>query len=110
MMPTGTAIAAAMPTITKVPAMALPKPPPVSKPVGGSSVNTSRLRRAPPRVISMYSTDSRGTLAINAPLQTSVVNTRLRRARPSNLRCRLGSAAVGVLRLVIICYPVARRP
>ncbi|MNN85767.1 hypothetical protein D3C81_2030970 [compost metagenome] len=53
MMPTGTAMAAAIPTITKVPAIALPKPPPVSKPVGGSSVNTSTLRRAPPRVISM---------------------------------------------------------
>ena len=48
-----TAIAAAIPTIRNVPAIALPKPPPVSKPVGGNSVNTSRFRRAPPRVISM---------------------------------------------------------
>ena len=33
---------AAMPTITNVPTMALPKPPPISKPAGGSSVNDSQ--------------------------------------------------------------------
>ena len=40
--------------------------------VGGNSVNTSRLRRAPPRVISMYSTEISGTLAISASLMKMV--------------------------------------
>ena len=39
--------------MTRVPTMALPKPPPISKPAGGSAVNSSRLSRAPPRTISM---------------------------------------------------------
>ncbi len=46
-------ISAAIPTISSVPTMALPKPPPISNPAGGSSVNSSVLSRAPPLTISM---------------------------------------------------------
>ena len=49
----GMLISAAMPTITRVPMMALPNPPPSSNPAGGSSVNNSLLSLAPPSTISM---------------------------------------------------------
>jgi hypothetical protein len=51
--PTGIATRPAMPTITMVPTTALPKPPPGSNPAGGSSTNTARPSRAPPRTTSM---------------------------------------------------------
>ena len=52
-MPTGTLMSVASPTITMVPTIAFPKPPPISKPAGGSSNSTSQCRRAPPRMMSM---------------------------------------------------------
>ena len=52
-MPNGTAISEAIATITSVPTIALPKPPPGSKPAGGSSVNSVELEPRPPRTISM---------------------------------------------------------
>ena len=59
-----------MPTITTVPTMALPKPPPISKPAGGSVLNSSQLSRAPPRTISMYSTENSGMPAMSAGRST----------------------------------------
>jgi hypothetical protein len=52
-MPMGTLISAAIPTITRVPTMAFPNPPPISKPAGGRAVRVSRLSRVPPRVMSI---------------------------------------------------------
>ncbi len=46
-------IAEAIATVTSVPWMALPMPPPISKPAGGNSVNRSVLSRAPPFTISI---------------------------------------------------------
>ncbi len=49
----GMLITAAIATMTKVPTIAFPKPPPISKPAGGSSVKRSRLSREPPCTISI---------------------------------------------------------
>ena len=78
-MPNGTLIRAAMPTITRVPTMALPKPPPSSKAVGGSSVNNCQLSFAPPRHSNMINTENKGTQAITVatpvPMLSSVLNS-----------------------------------
>ena len=68
-----------MPTITSVPTMALPNPPPSSKAVGGSSVNNCQLSFAPPRQNNMINTENKGIQAttVAAPVKTlsSVLNT-----------------------------------
>ena len=58
-MPIGTLIAAAMPTMSIVPTMALPKPPPGVIAAGGSSRRTAKLKFRPPRTASMYSTENK---------------------------------------------------
>jgi 3',5'-cyclic AMP phosphodiesterase CpdA len=84
-----------IPTITIVPSRALPKPPPISNPAGGSSVKISQWSRDPPRTMSMYSTEIRGMAAMIAAIQAPVVSSRLFKARGSNAdRRRLGSASV----------------
>ena len=75
---------AAMPTITTVPTMALPNPPPISKPAGGSSVKRLRLSREPPRTMSIQSTETRGMPAMTAAVHTPIVSKRLVSARRSN--------------------------
>ena len=52
-MPDGALINAAMPTISSVPRMALPKPPPSSNAAGGSEVNSDRLIEWQPFTTSM---------------------------------------------------------
>jgi len=51
--PIGMLIRPPMPTITNVPTIALPKPPPISKPAGGRLLTASQPSRAPPRTTSM---------------------------------------------------------
>ena len=53
MIPKGTLITAAIPTMISVPSRALPKPPPSSKAAGGSDVKTARLSLWMPRTSSM---------------------------------------------------------
>ena len=68
------------------------------------------LLAAVPLISVLYMLITRGgALASSAPNHTNVVNTRLRKARPSNLRCRLGTAVIGDVRLVIVCYRAGRR-
>ena len=74
----------AMPTITKVPTMALPKPPPISKPAGGSSVKRLRLSREPPRTRSIHRTEMSGMPAMTAASHTPIVSERFVSARRSN--------------------------
>ncbi len=51
--PIGTLIKVAMPTMTKVPIIALPKPPPISKAEGGNAVIASQSSREPPSTNNM---------------------------------------------------------
>lgn len=91
-MPIGTEMIEAIATITSVPRMALPKPPPGSMPAGGSSVKSSSPRRCPPWPISIQSTEKSGTAASSATSHSSTVRVRFRNARRSQrLRRRSGA-------------------
>src|SRR4051812_36410364 len=60
-MPNGTLMAEAMPTVIRVPTMALPKPLPNG---GGVSVKTARLNLSSPSLSSTYSTEKSGARAM----------------------------------------------
>src|SRR5215831_2726178 len=88
--PTGTLRSAAMPTIVKVPTIALPNPPPGENADGGSAVSAVQLRRLPPRYTSIDNTENSGrharTEAPTAmPLNVALISVRGERSEASSL-------------------------
>ncbi len=76
-MPNGTLMRVAISTTNTDPMMALPMPPPTMPAAGGSSVNSARLSRSPPRHASMISTEKSGTDASTARTPHSTLMQKL---------------------------------
>ncbi len=87
MMPPGTVISTASPTINRVPTIALPKPPPLSIAEGGNWVNTSVLRRRPPRQASIQTTLNNGTSADKVIAVTKPLSRKSSRVRGRRKEC-----------------------
>ncbi len=75
-MPKGTLMRAAIATMTRVPRMALPNPPPSSSGAGGNWVKTARLSFCPPCQASIQTTEKRGIRATSVMKATSPLEKR----------------------------------
>jgi hypothetical protein len=81
----------------------LPNPPPISKAVGGNSVNRERLIFDPPRMSSMINTENKGMHAMIATTQVPRLSTPLVNDRRSHKDFRRfgNSMTSGLLAMLI---------